>query len=258
VRAVCGALVAAFLLTCCARDVPAGSAPYMDVPHSTITAIELRKTNCFGTCPAFAVRFTADGRATYDGGRYAPRVGRFAGRADFERLAAWIDSQHPETLADGYATNWIDTPTTTLVIERGSQRKIVRTSMESQAPLRFEGMIFALEGLISRMRWKPIDDLTPYVGVFANGTTRLYVDGDVRQLTAYTPPSSCGDGHTPLETVRVRGGLRLRCSNRVSTLRAVPEGLRAEGDAIPAGLYQRITQREADRRAGLVPEPQRT
>jgi hypothetical protein len=135
-RAACAVVFAALALSGCTPRAAAVRSVDMDVPRTTITAIELLTTGCFGTCPAFDVRFTADGRATYAGSGYAPRLGRFIGRVDFVRLAAWIDSQQPETLANSYAMGWIDTPHVTLVVERGAYRKIVTTANETQTPVR--------------------------------------------------------------------------------------------------------------------------
>jgi hypothetical protein len=256
-RAGCAALLA-IVLPGCAFHTTAARAPYTDVPRTTITAVELRKTSCFGRCPEFTVRFSGDGSARYAGGAYAPRAGTFVGRVDFERLAAWIDSQQPETLADEYATNWVDSPHVSVVVERGAHRKVVTTAHEGDTPVRFEGIVLALDGLTGRLRWLPIDDLTPYVGDFARGRAVLHVIPDSRlMLYVYGSPSSfwCSSNEY-LKTERMRrGGLHLVCGARSSVVRAVPGGLRAEGCVVAPGFYERVTAREADRRAGLVPAP---
>jgi hypothetical protein len=36
-------------------------------------------------------------------------------------------------------------------------------------------MVLALEGLTDRLRWTPVDDLTPYAGTFARGRTVIVV-----------------------------------------------------------------------------------
>jgi hypothetical protein len=250
------ALFLALAATGCAPRPRGLTAPYVDVPRTDITAIELMKSGCYGTCPAYTVRFTADGHATYAGDMYAPRIGRFAGLADFERLAAWIDSQHPETLEDGYATGWIDSQRVTLIVERGTRRKVVTTANESEIPLRLEGMILALDGETERVRWSGVDDLGPYIGSFTNGQITLSVYGGARQgVRVSTRVNPCGTDAPFPTTTRAPGALRVRCQHTATTLRPVADGLRAEGDALAPGLYRRISQREADRRAGLVPMP---
>ena len=54
-------------------------------------------------------------------------------------------------------------------------------------------------------------------------------------------------------TARLRDALRLTCAGRASILRPVSRGVVATGDALAPGLYERITQREAARRFGLMP-----
>jgi hypothetical protein len=250
------ALFIALAVTGCTPRPRGPTTLSVDLPRTDITAVELRKSSCFGTCPAYTVRFTADGRATYAGVAYAPRVGRFAGLADFERVAAWIDSQHPETLDDGYATGGIDSQRVTLIVERGARRKVVTTANESEVPLRLEGMILALEGETERVRWFGVDDLGPYIGSFTNGQITLFVYGGAGQgVRVSTRVNPCGTDAPFPTTTRAPGALRVRCQHTATTLRPVAEGLRAEGDALAPGLYRRISQREADRRAGLVPMP---
>jgi Domain of unknown function (DUF6438) len=252
-----GAVMLAVLLSAsCARRAPALRAPYADVPRSTITAIELRTTPCYGTCPAFTLRLTADGVARYEGREYAPRVGSFTSRVDFERIAAWIDSQQPETLAAEYASGYVDTPVTTLVVERGKSKTTVTTRMMSDSPVRLEGIVLALDGLSDRLRWRAIDDLTPFVGDFANGAAVIHVmyrnaDLDVYGADAIRCPKDRYPG-----TSRWAGRVHVVCGPHESWLTAAPGGLRAEGDAMTPGFYERITTREADRRSGIVPNPQ--
>jgi hypothetical protein len=249
-------LLLAFGGSACTPRPRGPTALYVDVPRTDITAVELQKSGCYGTCPAYTVRFTADGRATYAGDMYAPRLGRFAGLVDFERLAAWIDSQHPEALDDGYATGWNDTQRVTLIVERGPRRKVVTTAHESEIPLRLEGMILALEGETERVRWSGVDDLGAYIGTFTNGAITLFVYGGARQgVMVSMRANPCGTDASFPKTIRVSGGLRLSCEHTATTLRPAPEGLRADGDALAPGLYRRISQREADRRAGLAPMP---
>jgi hypothetical protein len=156
-RLVQVALATLLLAGSCARTQPPPGADLIaDVPPSTITAITLKKTSCYGTCPAFVVRFTAGDDATYVGQRYAPRLGRYAGKFRFAPLAAFVDAQHPEAFAPTYATNWVDTPYVTLTIERGSRVQTVTTGMLSATPFRFQGIVLALDGAAGRVRWKPV------------------------------------------------------------------------------------------------------
>jgi hypothetical protein len=241
-------------LFCPAQPAPVRPPPlYAGVAPSDITAIELERTSCFGRCPAYRVRFTADDRATYQGFAYAPRRGQYAGAVDFARLAAWMDSQHPEELQPEYAGNWIDSPRVTIVVERGTRRSESMTAMESQTPLRFEGIVWALDGLSERVQWRAVDDLTPLLGTFMQGgsvvTLFARTDGPVMFSGRGIP---CADVPT---TTRVPGGIRVSCGGQSSTFTANARGLRATGDLVPSGDYERVTEREVDRRSGNVARP---
>ncbi len=118
-------------------------APAEDAGLGAITAIAMQKTPCGGTCPAYTVRFTADGRARYSGGSFAPRQGRFSGLVDFAPLAAWIATQHPETLPDTFPSAKIDDQAANLQIDYGARRVRFTGVQESTASLRLEGILLA-------------------------------------------------------------------------------------------------------------------
>ena len=59
-----------------------------DVPPSDITAIQLQRTPCFGSCPAYTLRLTADGRARFSGDDMRTHKGELAAQIDFRSLAA--------------------------------------------------------------------------------------------------------------------------------------------------------------------------
>ncbi|HEV2641905.1 MAG TPA: DUF6438 domain-containing protein [Candidatus Elarobacter sp.] len=139
-----------------------------------ITSITMQKTPCYGTCPAFVVRFLADGRATYAGGDFAPLHGKFSGVFDFAPLAAWIAAQHPETLPDKYPTANIDAQAVNLQIDYGARRVRYTGVGESSASLRLEGILLALDGATARIRWRRNDPATAFLGTFRGGVT-LYV-----------------------------------------------------------------------------------
>jgi len=239
------------------RNTPFGM--YVAVPPSDITAVELRRSGCYGTCPAYEVRFTVDDRATYSGEIYAPRQGRYGSLVDFARLAAWVDSQHPELLAPAYADNIIDSQRTTLIVERGTTRAQTTTTDASQAPLRFHGIVWALDGIAAEVHWRRVDDLTPLLGEFARNDvafTILFPRRSTKPL-AYSRTRFCAPPGT-LEASRAAHGVRLQCGTRTSTLTATAAGLHAVGNAVPPGDYTRISQREADRRNGIAPNPEPT
>ena len=194
----------------------------------------MAKTACNGTCPAYLVRFTADGRARYSGGGYAPLQGRFSGEFDFASLAAWIATQHPETLPDTGSTAAIDAPAVNLQIDYGARRVRITGIGEHSASLRLEGILLAIDGATARIRWRREDPATAFLGTFRGGDVTLEVHADsLGSLFAYTTPRQCA--HARLGDAKVeRGALRLRCAARTSVLRVAGDDVQARRRCDPA------------------------
>ena len=226
------------LIVALAACVGPRRAPPENAGLGAITAITMEKTPCNGTCPAYTVRLTADGRARYAGRDYAPLQGRFSGTFDFAPLAAWIATQHPETLPDKYPTAGIDAPAVNLQVDYGARRVRFTGVGEGAASLRLEGILLALDGATSRIRWRRDDQATAFLGTFRGGLT-LYVGQDsVGTFNAFSMSTRC-----PRPGFRVkieRGVMRLRCESRTSVLRIAGDDLVASGDAVPPGRYSRV------------------
>jgi Domain of unknown function (DUF6438) len=252
-------LAALAIVPGCAHKGEVTSQTLADVPASDITAIELLRTPCFGRCPAYTVRLTADGRARFSGDDRGTHKGVLAAQIDFRSLAAWIDSQHLETLDETYASGTVDAPGIELAIERHGVTKRYRTYNAAILPLRLEGVVLALEGEIERTRWRADDRLTPFLGYFENAKRNLYVyradaayhpDRSHENL-ASGPASNCG-GRTTVD-IATRG-VRFRCDDgRVSAGAATADGFVARGDAIAAGRYVRASYPAPQRPLGEVP-----
>ena len=213
-------------------------APPENAGLGAITAVTFAKTPCYGTCPVYKVRFLADGRARYFGGDNAPLQGEYSGIIDFASVAAWIATQHPETLPDTHPTVIIDAPAANLQIDYGARRLRFTGISERSASLRLEGILLALDGATARIRWRRVDPTTAFLGAYrravrlniaedANGT--FYVDSS---------PSVC-PGHN-FATRMERGALRASCAGRTSILRLAGDDVQAEGNAVPPGRYARI------------------
>ena len=48
----------------------------------------LERTACFGTCPTYRLTINGDGKAYYEGRRFVPREGRYAGQVDAAKMKA--------------------------------------------------------------------------------------------------------------------------------------------------------------------------
>ena len=249
-----GLAIVVALGACAATPVKVDSF-YAEVPRSSITSITLRHTACDGTCPISTLRLMADGRATFegdgrtmfDGDLFAARKGRFRASVDFEELAAWVDSQHPETLADRYGANVDGAPGVELRIARGKDVKSI-SAVLSLAPVRFIGIVFALEGASQRLNWRRDDPYTALLANFTNGSSTLSIEEQPNRVIVYSRPVLCPPNGP--EAVREGDAIRIRCNGATSTVRATADGLRAEGSAIAAGAYRGISSRELARLNG--------
>ncbi|MDQ6940908.1 MAG: DUF6438 domain-containing protein [Candidatus Eremiobacteraeota bacterium] len=222
-------------LTACGLRRP----PAENTGLGAITAITMQKTPCYLTCPDYTVRFLADGRARYMGGGFAPLHGRFTAVFDSAPLAAWIATQHPETLPVENSSANIDAQAVNLEIDYGARRIRFTGIGESSASLRLEGILLAIDGATSRIRWRRDDRATAFIGTF-HGALVLNIGENGRGgFSAYpSPPGSCRENRYTATVERV--ALRLRCGARTSVLRLAGEDLQAEGDVIPAGRYSRV------------------
>lgn len=118
-RAV-GAMFAAIALTACAPvEAPAQEGP---------VEITLRRTVCYGFCPAYTVTITGDGQVRYNGERFVNVVGPASAtipREDVEQLLARFDEIGFDELRDEYRGQMTDLPTTTITLVRNGRRKAV-------------------------------------------------------------------------------------------------------------------------------------
>ena len=236
----------------CAADVTPQT--LAEIPTTDITAIELHRLACFGNCPTFTLRLTADGRARFIGNDQRGHSGVLDAQVDFRTLAAWLVSQHIETLAKGYNSGTVDTPGIEVVIEHPSETVRYRSHFYLAIPIRLEGVVLALEGELERGRWRKEDALTPFLGEFTDGARELTVDA--YPGSPQTPPQAAGTAVRCTSNVleQSRGAVRIVCDGKgASTLVATAEGFIAQGDAIEPGAYRRFQSRSQPRPLGEVP-----
>lgn len=121
-----------------------------------ISEISLERTECFGICSVYTVRFFSDGRAVFDGRKNVEPLGHWEGTiplVDFTRLAdAAIDISYFD-LAQNYQSLTTDRPTvfTSLVIN--NKRKIIR-NYGNAAPPRLWLLELAIDQVRATIEWK--------------------------------------------------------------------------------------------------------
>ncbi len=122
------------------------------------TKIELERTTCFGTCPAYIVSLTADGTAKYHGKQFAARLGEFDGEVDIWDYGhvCWMIEKFK--ILNGhhiYSANWSDSPTTSIrVTLRESGDTIVISDYGGQGPIELWSLFNAVDAVSSRIQWK--------------------------------------------------------------------------------------------------------
>jgi hypothetical protein len=113
-----GALFTALVLASCAPvEAPAQEGP---------VEITLRRTVCYGFCPAYTVTITGDGAVRYVGERFVNVVGPASAtipREDVAALLARFDEIGFDQLDDEYRGMMTDLPTTTITLVRNGRRK---------------------------------------------------------------------------------------------------------------------------------------
>ncbi|MBC5826835.1 MAG: hypothetical protein GIW99_04005 [Candidatus Eremiobacteraeota bacterium] len=139
------------------------------IPASTIQSITLDRGGCYGSCPVYRVTFERDGSATYKGVAFVDKIGLFSGRADFNLIAAWLETQNLHRYAGAYGMNWIDADTLTLTVVRdANQKTVVQSKNSSYLPLEVRGIVAALNGFADNVAWRRASSLDAYMGSFVD------------------------------------------------------------------------------------------
>ena len=90
--------------------------------------ITMQRTVCFGTCPAYTVTITGDGRVEYEGKQFVRVTGRATTTIPSADVAALVEAFEKAgyfNLNDRYTANITDQPTTTTSIRIGERFKQV-------------------------------------------------------------------------------------------------------------------------------------
>jgi hypothetical protein len=90
--------------------------------------ITLERTTCFGSCPAYTVTVTGDGRVEYEGRRFVHDIGRKSAtisRADVARLMRAVERARYFDLEDRYTAPITDNPTTITTVRAAGRFKRV-------------------------------------------------------------------------------------------------------------------------------------
>lgn len=117
----------------------------------------LERTPCFGACPSYRVVIAKDGRAWYEGRRFAPREGAFTGQVTSETMGLLVDRADAigffgyKDLYDGEVT---DLPSTIIRVNADGKDKTVKGRYKS--PTEFKPFALYADSLLNGVTWTPV------------------------------------------------------------------------------------------------------
>ncbi len=121
-------------------------------------SIQLERTECLGSCPAYVVTLHKGGRAEFEGKAHVNRLGLHSGKIDpwtFGRLCYALDQMKFDTMQLSYNAPWTDSPTTIVRVTRvGASDPISVSDYGNYGPIDLWTFQMAVDGAVSQIEWK--------------------------------------------------------------------------------------------------------
>ena len=165
-----------------AHDCPRPESVHPPTTIADSDFVELSRSGCYGTCPAYTVRISAKGEVTWTGGSFVfvrgeqhNNIGSEAAHALLTRFLA------PEfwSLCAGYSTGVTDSATTGIQVEIGGQKKVL-SNYANSAPSLVEPLEEAIDSSANTHQWRHGNaDVEPLVNIFQDS---YYPKAGVTQL----------------------------------------------------------------------------
>jgi hypothetical protein len=118
-------------------------------------SVAMRRGPCFGNCPVYEVVLRGDGTATYQGGDYAPREGRWEGRVAPEEVEALLARLREVDFWEMEADRQIrvqDLPEVVITAEQRGRRHRVHTN---RPPAELQPIQRAIDSIAASIDWTP-------------------------------------------------------------------------------------------------------
>jgi len=118
------------------EDLPKVHAPFPEIKDLKSLRITLKRTTCFGSCPAYTVEISGDGSVVYQGQSYVVLTGEHHDQISKEALSQILDAFRKAdyfSLKDQYAFGVTDNPTTITSIAFDGTKKSVIDYVGEQA-----------------------------------------------------------------------------------------------------------------------------
>lgn len=158
------------------------------VPFETLddsSTITLRRTMCFGRCPAYDLKIFGSGRVEYVGRNYVCAFGAQTAGADAREVSRLVQAMIATGYL-GYAWNpgvlWTDSPTAiTSLSHRGQSFEISHYHGDRGAPEWLHAMEEEIDRVAGAARWLPTHDKNWQAQCMSP-------DGQLRDVTVGEPP----------------------------------------------------------------------
>ncbi|HMU13770.1 MAG TPA: DUF6438 domain-containing protein [Flavobacteriales bacterium] len=119
---------------------------------------QLRRTPCFGTCPAYTITILGNGRATYSGHSHVERKGEYNGQVDASIMRALYDRATSISFfefEDKYDGPVTDLPSTIIRVSANGRDK--RVVGRVKPPAAFKAFATYADTLLAGVKWMPVD-----------------------------------------------------------------------------------------------------
>jgi len=117
--------------------------------------VELRRSSCFGSCPVYTVRVSADGRITWQGERYVRVTGEETGSIEAATARALIEkflAMDGWSLCSSYSVRVTDEATVTTTFHVGDREKRISDYFNT-APDWLRELEYGIDTLANTHRW---------------------------------------------------------------------------------------------------------
>ena len=129
---------------------------YASAPDSVFFL--LRRTPCFGTCPAYTITILGDGRASYSGNAHVERLGEYTGRVEEAMMQALYERAKEIgffKLEDRYDGQVTDLPSTIIRVSADGHDK--RVVVRVGPPAAFKRYASYADSLLAGVKWMPVE-----------------------------------------------------------------------------------------------------
>jgi hypothetical protein len=120
-----------------------------DRSNHGIDEIGLERTRCLTSCPAYTVIIKADGTFRYTGEYGVERMGEHTGTVsvgELNQVMSFINESLFSGFEDTYSANFLDAPTTYLMVKTGNETKVIE-NYGNTGP----ATLWAIEQLIDKL-----------------------------------------------------------------------------------------------------------